>query len=101
MSPLKKELQARAGDLTDVTIAKSKFGGATAFFRGKKEFAHFHAGNEIDIRLTKANVKKLKPDFRVQIDFPYRDWVVAHFETHEDLDYVMKLVELAYRANKG
>jgi hypothetical protein len=101
MSSLRKELQARAGDLTDVTIKKSRFGGATAFFRGKKEFAHFHAGNEIDIRLTKPNVKKLKPDYRLQIDFPYRDWVVAHFETEADLDFVMKLLEIAYKANRA
>jgi hypothetical protein len=97
---LKKELQARAGDLTDVVIKRSKFGSMTAFWRGKKEFAHFQKGNSIDIRLTKPVVRELKPDYRLEIDWK-RDWVVAHFETLEDLDFVMKLVERAWREHRN
>lgn len=100
MTPLKKELQARAGDLTDVTIKKSKFSSATAFWRGKKEFAHFQKGNSLDIRLTKPLIKKLKPDYRLEIGYPPRDWVVVHFDSEQDLDFVMKLLEQAYRTNK-
>ncbi len=100
MSPLKKELQARAGDLTDVVIKKSKFSSAIAFFRGKKEFAHFHKDNSIDIRLTKPLIKKLKPDFRLEISYPPRDWVIAYFESDADVDFVFKLLEQAYKAHK-
>ncbi len=98
-SALKKELQARAGDLLDVTIRASKFSSATAFWRGNKEFAHFRKDNAIDIRLTKPNIRKLKPDYRLEI-VKSRDWVIAHFETEEDLDFVMKLLEQAWRAHK-
>ncbi len=100
MTALQKELQARAGDLTDVTIKRSKFSHAVAFWRGKKEFAHFQKGNAIDIRLTKPLIKKLKPDYRLEIAFPPRDWVLVHFDTEADLDFVFKLVELAYKAHK-
>ena len=68
MHPLKKELQARAGDLTDVTIKPSKFGPPVAFWVNGKEFAHFQKGNSIDIRLTKPLIRKLKPDYRLEVE---------------------------------
>jgi hypothetical protein len=99
MDPL-KELIARAGDLTDVESKPSKFGPKIAFWRGKKEFAHVDKRGVLDIRLTKPLIKKLKPDYRLEID-PKRDWVHAHVETLEDVDFVMRLVERAYRAHKN
>ncbi len=100
MTSLQKELQARAGDLLDVTIKKSRFSPSIAFWRGKKEFAHFHKGNSIDIRLTKPLVKKLKSDYRLEISYPLRDWVVAHFECEQDLDFIMALLEQAHKAHR-
>lgn len=100
MTPLEKEIQARAGDFTDVTIKKSKFSKATAFWRNKKEFAHFGKRNSLDIRLTKPLVKKLKADYRLEITYPPRDWVLVHFESEQDLEFVMKLLEQAYKANR-
>ena len=99
MSPLKKELQARAGDLTDVTIRKSKFSPATAFWRGKKEFAYLlRTKDAIEIRLTAEEIKTLRPDYRLERN--RKDWVLVHFESDEDLDYVMGLVEKAYKIHK-
>ncbi len=97
---LAKELQARILELTDVEAKKSRFSPQTAFFRGKREFAHFHSENAIDIRLTKAKIKSLKPDYRLEITHPPRDWLVAHFDEVADVDYVFKLVEQAWKANK-
>jgi hypothetical protein len=96
----KKELQARAGDLTDVTIKPSKFGVPIAFWRGKKEFAHFQRNGKLDIRLTKARIKLLKPDYRLTISFPPRDWVLVHIEEEADVDFAMKLMEGAWKAHK-
>jgi hypothetical protein len=93
---LKKELQARAGDLTDVEIRPSKFGPPVAFWVNGKEFAHFQRSGSIDIRLTRPLIRRLKPDYRLEIQ-PGRDWLVAHFESEEDLDFVMKLLEKAWR----
>jgi hypothetical protein len=100
MTALKKELQARVGDLTDVTIKKSRFSKSVAFWRGNKEFAHFHKGNSIDVRLTKPLIKKLKPDYRLEIAYPPRDWLVVHFETEEDLDFAFQILEKAHKAHK-
>lgn len=101
MTTLQKELQARAGDLTDVSIKKSKFSNSAAFWRGKKEFAHFEPGSAIELRLTKPLIQKLKPDYRLEVGYPVRDWVRVHFESEKDLDFVMKLLEQAYKANQA
>lgn len=96
MSPFAKELQARAGDLLDVTIKPSKFGPKVAFWRGNKEFAHFQKRGALDIRLTKPLIRELKPDYRLEIDRS-RDWVTVHLETYEDVDFAFKLMEKAWR----
>lgn len=98
---LARELEARILGLTDVQAKKSRHSSQTAFYRGKREFAHFHGPGEIDIRITKPKVKGLKADYRLEISKPARDWVVAHFESEEDLDFVFQLVEAAYKANRA
>jgi hypothetical protein len=100
MSPFAKELQARAGDLIDVTIKASKFGPPVAFWRGKKEFAHFQRRGTLEIRLTKPLIRKLKPDYRLEIE-PTRDWVIVHIESYEDVDFAYKLMEKAWRLYKN
>ena len=94
------ELEARILGLTDVVAKKSRFSTRTAFYREKREFAHFHSATEIDIRLTKAKIRALKLDYRLEISYPPRDWLVAHFEEESDLDYVFKLAQAAWKANK-
>lgn len=100
MTALQKELQARAGDLADVTIKKSKYSSDAAFWRGKREFAHFEKGQAIELRLTKPLIQKLKPDYRLEVGYPVRDWVRVYFENEQDLDFTMKLLEQAYQANR-
>jgi hypothetical protein len=84
---------------------KSKFAAAPAFFRGKKEFAHFHGPNEIDIRVTKAKIRSLNllkaGDKRLSFENKAGDWVAFQFTEEKDLEHCFKLVEVAYRANKG
>ena len=96
---LTKELQARAGDLTDVNIRHSRFGPMVAFYRGKKEFAHIQRPGTIDIRLTKPLIRRLKPDYRLEIN-PDRDWLVAHFDEEADLNFILGLLERAWRVHK-
>jgi hypothetical protein len=43
-------------------------------------------------------MKTLKANYRLTRSYPPRDWLVAHFEEEADLDFLMKLVEEAWRA---
>ncbi|MGZ3670240.1 MAG: luciferase domain-containing protein, partial [Bdellovibrionota bacterium] len=95
---LARELEARILGLTDVEAKKSRFSPKKAFYRGSKEFAYFHNQTALDLRLTAKQIKTLKPDFRLDKSFGRKDWVIVHFETEEDLDYVYVLAERAWKA---
>lgn len=100
---LKKELQARILDHHEIEERKSKFSQSTAFFAGKKEIAHFHKGNELDVRLTKQEIKKrnwkANPDPRVKQERANSEWVQIGFTKEADLDFVCSLVDAAVKAN--
>lgn len=101
---LRKELSARILELPDVKERKSKFAAAPAFFRGKKEFAHFHGPREIDLRVTKAKIRSLGllkcEDARIAIENRSGDWIQFRFEGPEDLDECLRYAEIAHSANK-
>src|SRR5262245_43716400 len=100
---LKTELLARVLDDEDLELKKSRFSKAEALFVGPREIAHFHSASEIDIRLTRAEIRKRnlrKPsDSRIEISSPSSDWVVVKFKKQSDLVLVQELLAAAARAN--
>lgn len=74
-------------------------GFASLLFRGK-EFAHFHTGNELDIRLGKDVIKRERlvrlPDSTVH---PHRSansaWYEIRFRNAAEVEEVLRLVRLA------
>jgi hypothetical protein len=91
---LQKELQARLLDLPDVELKHA------TFRRGKQEFARLLGENTLELRLTKAKIHVLKPDYRLEIGFPPRDWLLVHFDEEADVDYAMKLAEQAWKTHE-
>lgn len=91
--------------LDDVELRTSRFSKSDAFFVGRREFAHFHAGNELDLRLTRAEISRrgaaLLEDRRVSRPNPRGDWVEVRFPRRADLDFVLELVAAAREANLG
>lgn len=74
-------------------------GGTALFFRGKP-FAHFHNGNELDLRLTKKRIKELGLSHpRDSIDHPNRSpnsaWIELRFVSADDIARLTGLVEMA------
>lgn len=100
---LKKELQVRLLDQLNLEEKKSKFSANTALFFGKKEIAHFHQGNELDLRLTKAEIKKgqwlAKSDPRLSQERKGSEWVQVRFRKEEDLSFILQLTAIAIKAN--
>jgi hypothetical protein len=101
MASLQKELRARLLELTDVEEKKSRFSGELAYFRGKKEFAHFHSAQEIDIRVGKRQIRAGRDTFlahkRVRRENPQGDWLVVQFRREADLELVLQLAFLAWK----
>ena len=101
---LKQEVGERILELPGVELKPSRFGSGKneAFTIGRREFAHFHKGNEIDVRVTRAVIRtqreELKEDARATISGG-GDWVEYRFPRRGDLERVMELVDLAVAAN--
>jgi hypothetical protein len=74
-----------------------------AYFIGKREFAHLHKDNEIDIRLTSGFQRKyagrIKNDCRVKFRRNPSQWIAIDYRTRDDVDYAFKIVKLAATAN--
>jgi hypothetical protein len=80
------------------------FADGLAWWVNAKEIAHFHAGGEIEIRLTKAVIREqraeLRTDERVTLRPGTSDWLTVKVETKRDVDFVVGLVEQAAAANR-
>jgi len=100
---LQEQLTERILALPGVTAGTSRFSANPAFYRGKRELAHFHPDGVIDIRLTKAVIRELElahaDDPRLVLRRSASDWVEFRFTTAGDLDRAVELVEHARAAN--
>lgn len=104
MSTLKESLKEMILTIPGVT---EKFwptdnGGFASFIFKGKDFAHFHAGNELDLRLTKkmiASEKLVHP--KDSVDHPNRakgsSWIELRFSSERDVLDVYRLVLLAIK----
>ena len=101
MTSLREQLVSRVANLgvEDVPLPGRDDGFSSLFYRGK-DFAHFHHDNELDIRLTKAVIRReglTHPSGSTR--HPKRGktshWIEVRFHTPEELDQVVKLVEMA------
>ncbi len=103
-SKLKIELLSRILDIPNVHSRKSRYSDDEAIFIGKREIGHFHSADEIDIRLTRSEIKKMavskKEDFRFIFDGPSPDWLAIKFKNESDLKFIVKTFEVAVKANR-
>lgn len=101
---LKKELLARILGHPDIELRKSRFAKEDALFVGTREIAHFHHANELDVRLTKAEIKRRGfakgEEKRVRYPRPAGDWVEVTFRKEADLAMVVELLEAAAKENR-
>jgi hypothetical protein len=74
-------------------------GGSALFYRGKS-FAHFHNGNELDLRLTKKVIKSLgmshpTGSYHHPKRSPNSPWIEVRFHNSDDIVRLSELVRLA------
>ena len=103
MPSLEERLGDRILELSDVELRKSRFSEREAFYVGKREFAHFHRQNEIDIRLTRKVIRNLKEELKADPKATLRgssDWLEYRFPRSGDLDRAAELAALALEANR-
>ena len=100
MDQLKEVLLLELRKLDGVEDRPSPVSGGTALFYFDKEFAHFHDGNELDLRLTKSKIKQLglshpKGSVHHPSRSPNSPWIEVRFQTVDDIAHVKRLVGVA------
>ena len=100
MDQVKESLLIELRKIDGVQDRPSPVSGGTALFYFDKEFAHFHDGNELDLRLTKKQIQGLGLSHPAgSVHHPSRSpnspWIEIRFATKGDVEHVMKLVRIA------
>lgn len=100
MDSLKASLLTELRKIDGVQDRPSPVSGGTAMFYRDKEFAHFHDGNELDLRLTKKQIQRLglaHPAGSVHHPgrSPNSPWIEIRFKSDRDVAQVAKLVHIA------
>ena len=75
----------------------------TAYWRGTREFAHFHGEDRLDIRVVKRALKdmpEIRLDRRVLLRPRASDWIEFRLREQSDVDDAFRLVKLAWKNNR-
>jgi hypothetical protein len=101
---LASRLDSKIRTLPSVVETRSRWKHRRAYIVARKEFAHFHGPNEIDVRLTKAIQKEIGRklgDTRINMRQRPSDWITIYLRQEEDVEFAFVMVEQAWRANGG
>jgi sugar phosphate isomerase/epimerase len=86
----------------------SMFGPDDGFWCNGKEIVHFHGADVVELRLTKAVIRALRPalraDDRVTLRRGTSDWIEVHVAATADVAFALELAEraaVAHRAHAG
>ena len=100
---LRDSLAAAICKLSGVSQRASRYSDQPAFYIADREFAHFHDGNVIDIRLTRPVIRELinrgATDARLVVRST-SDWAEFTFSHEGDLVRALELVEDAVIENR-
>ncbi|MFK7988242.1 MAG: luciferase family protein [Sandaracinaceae bacterium] len=97
-----RALLAAAAEAAEVERKPSRFGppGSPALFVEGREVLHLHGEDEIDLRLTRREIRRCRQDLRADARFVIRraggDWVevtVSESEIAELLPWVRRAIE--------
>lgn len=91
-------------DNDGATIGDGAFGDGPALWVGTREIAHFDDERTLDIRLTKAEIRRrrdeLKADERVTLRRNSSDWLEVRVDSDADTEWAGSIVVAAIEANR-
>ena len=102
MSGLRKELTQKLNSIPDVNVNLWKDSDLLCVFYKGKEVAHFQGNNELDIRLTRAVIKRegLSPPKNTTSHLgrsKNSTWIVQGFRRSAHVDEMVRLVRIAIK----
>jgi hypothetical protein len=101
-------LRKRLLDIDEVLESPSMFGAGNGFWCNGTEIARFDSEDVVDLRLTRAVIREIRPtlhdDPRVTLRKGGSDWIEIRASSDDDIDFVVVLAEraaVAHRAGPG
>jgi hypothetical protein len=88
-----------------VAVGEGAFAPGPALWLGTREVAHVHGGCTLEVRLTKAEIRRrrdeLAADGRVTLRASASDWVELTVESADDREWAANVVLAAIEANRA
>lgn len=104
MPDRRREVARRLGAIEGVVSSESMFSDDVAWWVNGTEIAHFHADDDLEIRLTKPVIRErraaLKADERVTLRPSGADWLTVTLSAPVDVAFVVELLEQAAAAHR-
>jgi hypothetical protein len=99
------DLPAKLAGIDGVDVSESVFKAGLGYWVNGKEIAHVESDTVIDIRLTRAAIRRrraeLRADGRVRMRPGSSDWVAVETHGPHDEAFVLQLVEIAAEAHRA
>jgi hypothetical protein len=93
----------RGAEIDGAQLGAGAFAAGAALWVGRREIAHIDADGALDLRLTKAVIRRHRVEFdsdeRTTLRAPGSDWLEIRVDRTADVDFALSLVEEAVRAN--
>jgi hypothetical protein len=86
-----------------VELRSSRFSDRPALWIEGREFLHYHPGDDVDIRLTRAVIRELRAELRDDPRAAMRgssDWIEYTIDTDAAAGVALRLAERAAAANR-
>jgi hypothetical protein len=104
MTNEEQSLRSYLVNLPFVEPKKSRYSSSEAFYINNKEFVHFHGHGELDLRLTRASIRRLREAVGLRPNLHFRkqssDWVVVDIARTSTTECIELILE-AYFNNRG
>jgi Family of unknown function (DUF5519) len=101
----RERLASGLRNIDGLVESPSMFGTQNGFWCNGKEVAHFDAPDVVDLRLTKAVIRELRPrlrsDPRVALRKSGSDWIEVRVTATDDVAFVVELAERAAAAHRA
>jgi sugar phosphate isomerase/epimerase len=102
---VRARVAARLRGVDGLVESPSIFGPEDAFWCNGKEIAHFHGADVVELRLTKAVIRELRPllraDDRVTLRKGTSDWIEVRVVATSDIDFLVDLAERAAAVHRA
>jgi hypothetical protein len=105
VATVRERLKLRLRAIDDLEEGESAFGSGEGYWTNGKEILHFDSDEVVDVRLTRAEIRRrrapLRADERVQLrPSSSSDWIEVRLAEPADIEFIVELAQHAAAAHR-